>query len=152
MGVWIDFGTRADCLYSGGLLELASSELVLISSVDRLWRTKTDGVAWKELNVDSIHGYAIDLRDSAQRGYVRPVKSDFADDDGFMLRNECEESQNVWSYKCSVYNFEVEDFHTYYVGEFGVWVHNSDCSGLFKNSVRPTSEGQELTETPNLIF
>ncbi len=26
-----------------------------------------------------------------------------------------------------VYNLEVEDFHTYYVGELGVWVHNLDC-------------------------
>lgn len=25
----------------------------------------------------------------------------------------------------TVYNFEVDEFHTYYVGEFGVWVHNS---------------------------
>ena len=24
-----------------------------------------------------------------------------------------------------VYNFQVEDFHTYYVGECGVWVHNA---------------------------
>ena len=30
-----------------------------------------------------------------------------------------------------VYNFEVEDFHTYYVGESSVLVHN-DCSGLIK--------------------
>ena len=27
-----------------------------------------------------------------------------------------------------VYNFQVEDFHTYYVGENGVWVHNSSCT------------------------
>jgi hypothetical protein len=26
-----------------------------------------------------------------------------------------------------VYNFEVEDNHTYYVGEWGVWVHNPNC-------------------------
>ena len=26
-----------------------------------------------------------------------------------------------------VYNFEVADFHTYFVGEFGIWVHNTDC-------------------------
>ena len=31
-----------------------------------------------------------------------------------------------------VYNFEVEDFHTYYVGENGVWVHNANCK-LIKN-------------------
>ena len=26
-----------------------------------------------------------------------------------------------------VYNFQVEDFHTYHVGECGVWVHNKNC-------------------------
>ena len=26
-----------------------------------------------------------------------------------------------------VYNIEVEDYHTYYVGTAGVWVHNADC-------------------------
>jgi hypothetical protein len=29
----------------------------------------------------------------------------------------------------TVYNIEVEDFHTYYVGH-GVWVHNVNCTGL----------------------
>ncbi|MBK9348175.1 MAG: Hint domain-containing protein [Burkholderiales bacterium] len=28
-----------------------------------------------------------------------------------------------------VYNLEVEDFHTYYVGEHGIWVHNQNCGG-----------------------
>ncbi|QNM98751.1 polymorphic toxin-type HINT domain-containing protein [Chitinimonas koreensis] len=28
-----------------------------------------------------------------------------------------------------VYNLAVEDFHTYYVGEMGVWVHNSNYLG-----------------------
>ena len=27
----------------------------------------------------------------------------------------------------TVYNFEVEDYHTYFVGEGEVWVHNADC-------------------------
>ena len=27
----------------------------------------------------------------------------------------------------SVYNFQVEDYHTYFVGESAVWVHNSEC-------------------------
>ena len=33
-------------------------------------------------------------------------------------------------FKARVYNLEVEDFHTYYVGELGVWVHNRDCVEL----------------------
>lgn len=31
--------------------------------------------------------------------------------------------------KLPVYNLEVEDFHTYYVGEHGVWVYNTNCGG-----------------------
>lgn len=31
-----------------------------------------------------------------------------------------------------VYNFQVEDFHTYFVGECGAWVHNANCK-LIKN-------------------
>ncbi|WP_281177255.1 polymorphic toxin-type HINT domain-containing protein [Moraxella oblonga] len=27
----------------------------------------------------------------------------------------------------TVYNIEVDDFHTYHVGRLGVWVHNADC-------------------------
>ncbi len=27
----------------------------------------------------------------------------------------------------AVYNFQVEDYHTYFVGESAVWVHNSEC-------------------------
>jgi hypothetical protein len=30
----------------------------------------------------------------------------------------------------TVYNFEVEGFHTYFVGESEAWVHNADCVGL----------------------
>ena len=37
-------------------------------------------------------------------------------------------------FKLPVYSLEVEDFHTYYVGELGVWVHN-EC-GLLAFTVR----------------
>ena len=32
----------------------------------------------------------------------------------------------------TVYNFQVDEFHTYHVGEIGVWVHNANCK-LIKN-------------------
>lgn len=32
--------------------------------------------------------------------------------------------------KVTVYNLEVEDYHTYYVGAVGIWVHNANCSGV----------------------
>ena len=48
--------------------------------------------------------------------------------------------------KRRVFNIEVEDFHTYYVGALGVWVHNTNCGGegvVFEDPViglRPDSE------------
>ena len=36
--------------------------------------------------------------------------------------------EDVWDrteFKATVFNIEVEDFHTYFVGELGVWVHNA---------------------------
>ncbi len=38
----------------------------------------------------------------------------------------------------TVYNFQVEDFHTYFVGECGVWVHNAN----YKNSNRKKYVGK----------
>ena len=32
-------------------------------------------------------------------------------------------------YCTTVYNIEVEDWHTYFVSEFGLWVHNTNCAG-----------------------
>lgn len=38
--------------------------------------------------------------------------------------------------KVPVYNIEVEDYHTYFVGKAGVWVHNQNCEKitLFQNA------------------
>lgn len=30
----------------------------------------------------------------------------------------------------TVYNIEVEGFHTYHVGELGIWVHNANCCNV----------------------
>jgi len=34
--------------------------------------------------------------------------------------------------KQRVYNFEVDGFHTYYVGELGAWVHNANCGLVYR--------------------
>lgn len=39
-------------------------------------------------------------------------------------------SQQALNKTETVYNFEVEAFHTYHIGEFGVWVHNDKCCDL----------------------
>ena len=51
----------------------------------------------------------------------------------------------------TTYNFEVEDYHTYFVGDSGVWVHNS-CSDLARYNKRhneraPTEGAPNSTHT-----
>ena len=36
-----------------------------------------------------------------------------------------------------VYNFEVQDFHTYHIGKYGVWVHNDECCNVNLSSPNP---------------
>ena len=33
----------------------------------------------------------------------------------------------------TVYNFEVQEFHTYHIGEIGLWVHNANCCDFTDN-------------------
>lgn len=48
----------------------------------------------------------------------------------------------------TVYNFEVAEFHTYHVGEFGVWVHNAciTVSSLVKNDTLLLREARKLSQ------
>lgn len=44
-----------------------------------------------------------------------------------------------------VYNFQVEGFHTYHVGENGIWVHNAGdlyARGKFRRSARQKAESE----------
>ena len=44
----------------------------------------------------------------------------------------------------SVYNFQVEDYHTYFVGDCAVWVHNSEC-GISEIEYRKKSKDETVS-------
>ena len=45
----------------------------------------------------------------------------------------------------TVYNIEVEDYHTYYVGRMGIWVHNTNC---LTGEVTSSAQVSELAKDP----
>ena len=47
-----------------------------------------------------------------------------------------------------VYNIEVEDFHTYFVGKEGVWVHNKNLS----TAIKVQNDGPALPENTLVFF
>jgi hypothetical protein len=122
---------QADKLEYGELLLLANGELVRVGSVNPIWRTRIDGVGWIETRRESETGNQIDLRSGKVQESMKFGSSDFIGEGTFNERYELEETFEEWAYKCDVYDFEVEEFHTYYVGDMGVWVHNTtfgECS------------------------
>ncbi|MBQ3138778.1 MAG: hypothetical protein IJB68_04605, partial [Ruminococcus sp.] len=46
----------------------------------------------------------------------------------------------------TVYNFQVEDYHTYFVGECGVWVHNRTCTSQEIQDIKDHLEGNKPTD------
>jgi hypothetical protein len=97
--------------------------------LQHLWKTKNPDIAW-EGGVEG-EGFLINVADALRVPGQKFLEYnfDFHDDDTFRYREENTEWQDKWLYRCKVYNFEVEDFHTYYVGNLGAWVHNTNCYG-----------------------
>jgi len=46
----------------------------------------------------------------------------------------------------TIYNFEVEDFHTYFVGESHVLVHNTNCKNDIVDGLTPDSSSRRFTD------
>jgi hypothetical protein len=54
-------------------------------------------------------------------------------------------------FKTRVFNLDVEDFHTYCVGDLGVWVHNTNCYSL--ELLHPSiALGSESDVSPQIIY
>jgi hypothetical protein len=65
----------------------------------------------------SVHEYGVIIDTSTP---PNPTLVEFIDPEVVSDRNNLYENSRA---KAIVYNIEVEDFHTYYVGELGLWVH-----------------------------
>jgi hypothetical protein len=111
--------TRADHLIRGQFLELPDGSTCEVYNRDTVFRTDVEGVGWLDGSINALRGTGlgrtIDLRGDSvvfNDEQVAHPEIDPAD-----LKNYL---------RTRVYNFEIEDNHTYYVGDWGVWVHNAD--------------------------
>lgn len=110
--------TGVEYLEPNHILELKDGSSAVVVDTRKVLRAATNGIGWTP-DADEDSATKIDLRDGqlAVSGYVRNRKERDADLDIY----DSEDPYLRWR----VYNLEVEGFHTYYVGEEGVWVHNS---------------------------
>jgi hypothetical protein len=116
---------RADKLKEGDIVRLANGGTTKITAQFPVFRTEELGVGWvqnvKHPLADPANGWVFDYEnyqilpnEEAEYDYLEALDSD---PPPFL--------------EVTVYNLEVEDFHTYYVTGAGIWVHNAnDCMGL----------------------
>ncbi|GHT91685.1 hypothetical protein FACS1894116_00640 [Betaproteobacteria bacterium] len=121
----------AECLQPGFVLQLAEGKKAVVHAAGLVRRTQHANIGFAADDRAGI-GIVLDLGERQIR-----LASDA-------------QTQNLGKLELGephltpVYNFEVDEFHTYYVGEAAVWVHNTNCAvdsvlrKVERNEPRPT--------------
>jgi hypothetical protein len=100
--------------WAGRELVLADGTSAAMLDVFDLYRTDKPEIAFKEGD-DWGWGALIDFSEPAPK---------FVDES---IYDEEKWGEDPVPYATTVYNLEVEDWHTYFVGKTGLWVHNTNC-------------------------
>lgn len=91
----------------------------------------------EEIITTETHPFYVNNRGFVNAGELK-VGDELLDSDGEVLFVE-NYTVELTKDLITVYNFQVEDFHTYYVGECGVWVHNAE--GYSENLIPNKKDG-----------
>lgn len=120
----------------GSMFELVDGRNTFVRGCGEIFVSDTEGVGWTPSHMGDLKRpgtlwdykkhrliggdvYAIDRVQALESEH--PLYKQLA-------LEEAEKSEDNYPYlKLPVYNLEVEDFHTYYVGKIGIWVHNTNC-------------------------
>jgi hypothetical protein len=123
-GAWEPIGGLR---WSTGAEEWLDRELVLADGtygaygeVTDLYRTDKPEVAFEDDGWGSCLGKLIDLSGPEPKVVGRDLLYDY---EAWSDPKE----ETLKRYTTTVYNLEVEDWHTYFVGRTGLWVHNTNC-------------------------
>jgi hypothetical protein len=146
--------TPAQGLRNGMLIELENgSKGEVIDVYNQLFANKIDGLYWEGLDasLDCNPERLLDFRSDSRKiyhisGYVEmdcsadnaihgTISSDNPDEfvavQEFIATYGVDRKPHLYNSEIAelyVYNIEVEDFHTYYVDYFGLWVHEAEAS------------------------
>ena len=110
------------------IVVLSNGQQVKITGVGAIKKTKQNGTGWHQAQYAESpwedDGHLVNFSPenvTAELTFMsRAVFNEDAPRDKF---------EDYVDYESVVYNLEVEDFHTYFVGKMGVWVHNTNCGG-----------------------
>lgn len=144
--------TQASSLEPGDILITADGGGAEVTDAARTYRYDIEGVAWVAGAMDTDAGQLVDLRNQSSGEFDVGYDSNGNVKD-FVLPSDGVYPGDERSYLSRpVYNLEVEEFHTYYVGTAGVWVHNTNCAenlGVWEAAVK---DGLIPPDGTSLVF
>ncbi len=105
--------TAAESLRAGQSFQLADGNAAKVIGAAQIFTTQIPNVGVAR-DIDNAWEVALDL---SQDEITLIDRNDF----------DLPTLESQQEFASPVFNFEVDDLHTYYVGEVGVWVHNSNC-------------------------
>jgi hypothetical protein len=108
--------TRADLFEGGEELELHDGRTAYVLEGVPLYKTDRPNIDWMPEYSHSVDGFEIDFSGGKVWWLDEQDQRNFGKSLGSLLT--------------TVYAIEVEGFHTCYVGELGVWVHNAHGAGI----------------------
>lgn len=133
---WVkDVGwTRLDELKYGQIIETSDQEIIgLVFMVDPLRKTSMQNVAgsYHPSNIFNANKKGFDIDDVEYFNFIEyglegPIRGI---GDGNVPSPICVNGESVHvlseTFKLKIYSFEVEDYHTYFITNKGLWVHNT---------------------------
>lgn len=107
-------------------LELFDGSQATVHRNCKIYVSDKPGVGWTSSTSDDVTSLPGDLWDYINHRLVATNVPPLKHFEEVIKYEEFEEGENANSFylKLPVYNLEVEDFHTYYVGKHGVWVNS----------------------------
>ncbi len=103
-------------------VRLADGSSTDLNGPRRIYATDQPGVGWIAEQGDQGEGWLFDY----SAGKFATMEDVPYDSDKWAATDD----DMYTPFRTTVFNIEVEDDHTYFVGEHGVWVHNANCDGI----------------------
>lgn len=137
----MDYGMKDICL------EDADGQDIDFYSVNRIYVSDLPHVGWLPMHMGATDCFGALWNYDTHTLVNAEVLAVEAVQDTYRELGDREAIDPDLFFKAPVYNLEVEDFHTYYVGEHGIWVHNQNC-GERNFEVRNTSHALPIPDNP----
>lgn len=134
----VDIGwTRADLLRHGDEVILSNGNKAIIFEWSPVLRTADTNIGWVASDLEGLG------ETGAENGYLINFSNNKISTPFLSLDNWLNEQINYWDYApngitwadnyedryfiSTVYNITVENTHTYFIGEHGVWIRDANC-------------------------